>query len=61
MALGALGSAGKLGSFSQSATSMFSKPAFSSLDLAQHRLQLAGSQQKTYFKEQLVRRHNLKL
>jgi hypothetical protein len=29
--LGALGSAGKLGSFSQSATSMFSKPAFSSL------------------------------
>jgi hypothetical protein len=29
--LGALGSAGKLGSFSQGATSMFSKPAFSSL------------------------------
>jgi hypothetical protein len=49
--LGALGSAGKLGSFSQSATSMFSKPAFSSLGFGQQRQQLAGQKNKIYFKE----------
>jgi hypothetical protein len=50
--LGALGSAGKLGSFSQSATSMFSKPAFSSLGFGATQTATPGLQNnKTYFKE----------
>ena len=43
--IGALGAAGKLGSFSQSAASMFSKPAFSSLGF--------GTGQQNIFKKML--------
>jgi hypothetical protein len=58
--LGALGSAGKLGSFSQSATSMFSKPAFSSLGFgATQTVQLLHLLQKNkiYFEAYLVKKH----
>ena len=47
--LGALGSAGKLGSFSQSATSMFSKPAFSSLGFGATQTATPGLQQQNIF------------
>jgi hypothetical protein len=47
--LGALGSAGKLGSFSQSATSMFSKPAFSSLGFGATQTTTPGLQQQNIF------------
>jgi hypothetical protein len=56
--LGALGSAGKLGSFSQSATSMFSKPAFSSLGFGANTvLQLQDQKNKIYFEAYLVKKH----
>jgi hypothetical protein len=44
--LGALGSAGKLGSFSQGATSMFSKPAFSSLGFGKEAVLLLQEKKK---------------
>ena len=47
--LGALGSAGKLGSFSQGATSMFSKPAFSSLGFGTTQTATPGLQQQNIF------------
>jgi hypothetical protein len=47
--LGALGSAGKLGSFSQSATSMFSKPAFSSLGFGTTQTAATPTHSKTKF------------
>jgi hypothetical protein len=51
--LGALGSAGKLGSFSQSATSMFSKPAFSSLGFGATQTATPGPEKQNLFRSLL--------
>jgi hypothetical protein len=58
--LGALGSAGKLGSFSQSATSMFSKPAFSSLGFGTTGASAATAptpEKQNLFRSLLVKKH----
>jgi hypothetical protein len=56
--LGALGSAGKLGSFSQSATSMFSKPAFSSLGFGATQTATPGLRKTKFIsKSYLVKKH----
>ena len=47
--IGALGAAGKLGSFSQSAASMFSKPAFSSLGFGATQTATTGPQSQNMF------------
>jgi hypothetical protein len=51
--IGALGSAGKLGSFSQGASGMFSKPAFSSLGFGATQTAAPGPQQQNIFQNLL--------